>query len=287
MRSLHILFLISPLSHVAAQDCDPSDPFGANCDDSGPAIAIDGEQNLCNFILTACPGGFPAATDCVTNWCKTGCADPNNCCASSNPSSCFQSSSATPSSSEPSSGSDSGSDSDSEAQDPGVAECTSIADFVNYCQSATPGFTTLPNTAQASCFCFNENGSYNGTAWDDAATTCYAAMASQTGYPTSELSAYSATVVGACTKLVDAGVLSSAGVSSAGAAATAAPAASGSPSGSSTAAKTSSASSGANTGTTSPTATASSAKSGANKGSQGRGTLFGAILAVSCIFASL
>ena len=111
-------------------------------------------------------------------------------------------------------------------------------------------------------------------------------MASQTSYPTSELSAYSATVVGACTKLVDAGVLSSAGVSSAGAAATAAPAASGSPSGSSTAAKTSSASSGANTGTTSPTTTASSAKSGANKGSEGRGILFGAILAVSCIFAS-
>lgn len=111
-------------------------------------------------------------------------------------------------------------------------------------------------------------------------------MASQTSYNTSELNAYSAVVVGACTKFVDAGVLSSAGASSGGRAATAAPAGIGSPSGSSTATKTSSASLGATAGTKSPTATASSAKSGANKGLKGCGILLGAVLAVSCIFSS-
>ncbi len=279
MRSLQILFLvISPFSFVAAQDCDASDPFGPNCDDSAPAIAIDGAQNLCNYILTSCPGGFPAATECVNSWCQTGCADPSNCCSQSDPSSCFQSSSGTPSSSS--------SDSGSGDKDRGSAECTSVADFANYCESATPGFTTLPNTAQASCFCFNENGSYNGTAWHNAASTCYAAMASQTSISSSELSAYSAQVVGACTKFVDAGVLSSAGVSTGGAAATTSPTGGASSSSSSTATP-SSASSGAKAGTTSPTATASTAKSGANKRSKGSGILLGVVLAASCILASL
>ena len=279
MRSLHILFLISPLSLVVAQDCDASDPFGSDCDDSAPAIAIDGTLTLCNEILSSCPGGFPTATECVTDWCNLGCGDTNNCCSSSNPQSCFQSSSGTPSNSN--SGSGSG------AQNPGSPECTSLADFVSYCESATSGFTTLPNTAQASCFCFNENGSYNGTVWDNAASTCYAALASQTVYSSSVLSAYSANVVGACTKFVDAGVLSSAGVSTGGAAATPAPARGGSSSSSSLATKTSSASSGAKAGTTSPTATASTEKSGANKELQGCGILLGAVLAASCIFASL
>ena len=284
MRSLQILSLIiSPLSFVAAQDCDASDPFGPNCDNSAPAIAIDGAQNLCNYILTSCPGGFPAATDCVTNWCQTGCADPSNCCSQSDPSSCFQSSSGTPSSS----GSGSGSDSGSGDQDRGSAECTSVADFVNYCESATPGFTTLPNTAQASCFCFNENGSYNGTAWDNAASTCYAAMASQTSISSSELSAYSAQVVGACTKFVNAGVLSSAGVNTGEAVVTAALTGVASSSSSSTATPPSSALSGAKAGTTSPTATASTAKNGANKRSEGCGILLGAVLGASCILASL
>lgn len=275
MRSLHVLCLITPLSLVAAQDCDASDPFGTNCDDSAPAIAIDGAQALCSYILNSCPGGFPAATLCVTNWCQTGCADPNNCCSSSDPSTCFQSSSGTPQGS------------GSEPQNPGLAECTSVVDYVNYCESATPGFSTLPNTAQASCFCFNENGSYNGTAWDDAATSCYAAMGSQTSVSTSELSAYSANVVGACTKFVDAGVLSSAGVSSGGAAPTAAPAGSGSSTSSSTPTATSSASSGAQAGTPSPSATKSSAKSGASKRLGGCAVLLGAILAISCMVASL
>lgn len=277
MLSLHILLplLLSYLSLVAAQDCDGSDPFGDGCDDSAPAIAIDGTLTLCNEVLTSCPGGFPAAASCVTNYCQLGCGDTNNCCSSSNPSSCFQSSFGTTNSSS------SGSGSGSEAQDPGLAECTSVGDYISYCQTATPGFSTLPNTAQASCFCFNENGSYNGTAFDDAATSCYAAMATQTTYSTSELSAYSAIVVGACTKFVDAGVLSSAG-----AAATAAPGASSSSS-SSTATMASSASSGSQAGTTSPTTTASSAKSGANKGSEGCGILLGAFLAVSCVLASL
>ena len=268
MRSLHLLLLISFLSLVAAQACDASDPFGNGCDNSAPAIAIDGQIDLCSYVLNNCPGGFPAATFCVSNWCQSSCADPKNCCASSNPQSCFQSSS------------DNATGSGSEAQDP---ECISIGDYINYCESATPGFSTLPNTAQASCFCFNENGSYNGTAWDDAATTCYAAMATQTTYSTSVLSAYSADVVGACTKFVDAGVLSSAGVSSGGAAATAAPA----PAGSRSSSSSSSASSGSKAGTTSPTTTVSTAKSGANVGLKVCGTLLAVVQAVSCIFMSL
>ena len=124
--------------------------------------------------------------------------------------------------------------------------------------------------------------------WDDAATSCYAAMATQTSVSSSELSAYSADVVGACTKFVDAGVLSSAGVSSGGgeggASATPAPAGSGFSSSSSTAIQTSGASSGASGGTPSPTVTKGTSKSGVDKGVQGCGILLAAVLAVSCMF---
>jgi len=41
---------------VTGQGCDPSNPFGANCDSSPPAIAIDGQLHLCNMILNQCPG---------------------------------------------------------------------------------------------------------------------------------------------------------------------------------------------------------------------------------------
>lgn len=94
-------------------------------------------------------------------------------------------------------------------------------------------------------------------------------MASQTSISTRELSAYSAEVVGGVHELCGCG-----SAEQWGAAATAASAGSGSSSGSnSTATDTSSAS--------------SSAKSGANKGSEGCGILFGAVLAVSCVFVSL
>ncbi len=46
---------------VTGQGCDPSNPFGANCDSSPPVIAIDGQLHLCNMILNQCPGGFPAS----------------------------------------------------------------------------------------------------------------------------------------------------------------------------------------------------------------------------------
>ncbi|KAK4690645.1 hypothetical protein P7C71_g6191, partial [Lecanoromycetidae sp. Uapishka_2] len=196
-----------------------TDPFGPNCDDSGPAIAIDGLENLCTETLDECPGGFPAAAGCVQTWCHIGCSDPDNCCASSNAQSCFQSSSGTPSSG--SGNSNSGSGSGAAASLPAGADmCTSVLDQVSYCVSATPGFTTLPNSAQASCFCFNQDGSYNGTVWDMAASTCYQAMQSES-VSAAALSSYENAVVGACTKFVDAGVLSSAGVKTGAAAATA------------------------------------------------------------------
>lgn len=115
-------------------------------------------------------------------------------------------------------------------------------------------------------------------------------MATQTSYPASELSVYSADVVGACTKFVDAGVLSKWGVSKGGAVATAAPAGSASPSSSSTATETIIASPEPTEATTSPTSSTvfvSSGESGATMSSEGCGILLGAVLGVSCLFASL
>lgn len=74
----------------------------------------------------------------------------------------------------------------------------------------------MDNSAQASCICFNTDGSWNGTLWDNAATTCYQALSSAGSLNASVLSAYDSGVVGLCTKFVDAGILSSAGVSSSG-----------------------------------------------------------------------
>lgn len=112
-------------------------------------------------------------------------------------------------------------------------------------------------------------------------------MATQTGYPANELGAYSAELVGACTRFVGVGVLSGAEMSGGGAASMAAPAGRSSSSGSNTATQTSSVWSGVTAGTTSTTATASSAKNGANEGLEGCGRLLGAVVAISCIFAPL
>ena len=141
--------------------------------------------------MTLCPG-------CVTDWCKTGCADPNNCCRASDPGSCFQKASSSPS--QPV----------SSAPD-AAAQCTSNYKYVQACQSLTPGFDALPNSAQASCLCFNTNGSYNGTVWDDAASTCYAALKSVSAAQT-VLDQFSSADVDACTKFVDPKILSSAGI---------------------------------------------------------------------------
>lgn len=147
---------------------------------------------------------------CVYSWCKKFCADPSNCCQSSNPMSCFQSASGTTQSSGSNSNSKSGSGS---ATPEGSDQCVSVADHVSACETATPGFSTLPNAAQASCLCFNRGGSYDGTVWGNAAETCYAAMQSASASPTA-LSAYESNVVGACTKFVNGAVLISAGVKS-------------------------------------------------------------------------
>ena len=74
----------------------------------------------------------------------------------------------------------------------------------------------MANTAQASCICFNTDGSWNGTVWDNAATTYYQAISSAGNANASALSAYDSEVVGFCTKFVDAGILSSAGMSNGG-----------------------------------------------------------------------
>ena len=101
----------------------------------------------------------------------------------------------------------------------GASVCTVVANIASACESSTPGFSTLPNSQQASCLCFNDGGSgkYNGTAWDNAASTCYSAMMAES-VSQSRLDAYSGNVVGLCTRFVDPGVLSSASVSSGGSA---------------------------------------------------------------------
>ena len=93
------------------------------------------------------------------------------------------------------------------------AECSYISTQVDDCISSTSGFATLANSDQASCICFNADGSWNGTVWDNAATTCYQAISSAGSANASALNAYESGVVGLCTKFVDAGILSSAGVS--------------------------------------------------------------------------
>ncbi|KAF6235156.1 hypothetical protein HO173_006785 [Letharia columbiana] len=93
-------------------------------------------------------------------------------------------------------------------------ECSYISTQINDCVSSTSGFTTMANSEQASCICFNTDGSWNGTVWDNAATTCYQAISSAGSANASALSAYDSGVVGFCTKFVNAGILSSAGVSS-------------------------------------------------------------------------
>lgn len=186
-----------------------TDPF--SCGDDAPAIAAAGTEHFCAQILESCPGGFPAAQSCVTQYCQLGCLDTNGCCSSSDPQSCFESS-GTPSGSGAAAAS-------SSSLPPGADACTSLADQIDACESSTSGFSTLPNTQQASCICFNQDGSYNGTVWDMAASTCYQAMQSES-QSASVLSAYESQVVGACTKFVDAGVLSSAGVGAAAATST-------------------------------------------------------------------
>ena len=262
-----IPFILSLLPLLRAQECDPAQPLGPNCDSSAPGIAINGMLRMCSEILNSCPGGFPTSTSCVQDWCQTGCADDNHCCASSNAQSCFQGSP-----SAPKSGSGTGSNSGGagngggQSSPAGASMCTAVANIVSACESSTLGFTTLPNSQQASCLCFNDGGrgKYNGTFWDDAASTCYSALLAESASQ-SLLNAYSTNVVGACTRFVDAGVLSSAGVRTGGSTGgSATPAETGKSSSSSTSASgTASPTAGAQTGTSatvgSPTPTKSAA----------------------------
>ena len=101
----------------------------------------------------------------MKNWCDSNCADLDDCCSSENRLLCFQSSS----------------------NSSAFANCIYIVDRINSCISATTGFATLSMTDQASCFCFDGNGTYDGCSWDNAATKCYAAMSTQTTWSASQL----------------------------------------------------------------------------------------------------
>lgn len=199
------IYLISLyVLHTGAQDCDTCGSIPVN---------IDGADDVCSEILSSCPGGFPDEPNCRQQWCQLGCLDPGNCCASSASSqqSCFQQESTGSGS-----GSDSGSGSGSGSEPAG---CTPVENMLSDCESSTPGFLTLSSSAQVSCLCFNDGGSghWNGTVFDDAASTCYGALRSES-VNASALSVYQSENLGLCTRFVDAGVLSSAGVKTGGSA---------------------------------------------------------------------
>lgn len=230
------------------QSCDPSNLFGANCDTSGSAIAVGRLQALCAQVVNTCPGGFPAAVSCIGAWCQMGCTDPDKCCSSSDPQSCFQNSFGSTGSSsaefdnEPgiSTSLDSNSEMENEpathpilnnaaptiaptsttsgnynitiASGPSLdptAACKPYIQRLASCAEATPEHQ-LPLSDRASCYCFESDGSYNGKQADGIAFGCYQNMLSQT--LSDEASAFSQNAVDLCTRFVDAGVISSVGL---------------------------------------------------------------------------
>lgn len=243
-----VFISLSFLTIVFTQSCDPSNPFGANCDASGSAIAIGRLQALCAQVVNTCPIGFPAAVSCVGAWCQMGCTDPDRCCSASDPQSCFQNSfgSAGSSSAEfdsqPGISTSLGFNSEihsgpathsilSEAAptiaptsttignnnititsapslDP-TAACETYLQRLASCAEATPEHQ-LPLSDRASCYCFESDGSYNGKQADGVAFGCYQNMLSQT--LSDEASTFSQNAVDLCTRFVDAGVISSVGL---------------------------------------------------------------------------
>lgn len=112
-----------------------------------------------------------------------------------------------------------------------------------------------------------------------AASTCYQAMQSES-QSASVLSAYESQVVGACTKFVDAGVLSSAGVGAAAATSTSRTAV--------VAAKTTAATSGGQvTASTSSSAGPATATAKSDAVRTGLGMRFGWLLSGVCMFFGL
>ena len=229
---------------------------------------MDNQQASCDTLLN-CAGGFPASSDCVNDWCMCNCADPDNCCGAEPSESCFQSSSNSSSAFE---------------------SCAYVAGHINSCISATTGFATLSIRDQASCFCFDGSGTYDGYSWDNAATTCYAAMSTQTIWPDDQLNDYLDYYVGACTVYVDTSTLSDLATSSGGASATAASAASILSAGSITATTgtvpPTTTGPTAAAGTPSPRTTASSTNTGAKNGSERSALILGAFLIICCLIAS-
>ena len=275
LHLIHIILLISPLSLVAyAQVCDASDAL-YSCN----ATNIDSIQAECDTILN-CPGGFTASNCSVQDWCNSKCADPDNCCSSEDSSSCFQSS----------------------FNDSTFQKCAYVADQINSCISATTGFATLSITDQASCFCTDGYGTDEGSSWNDAATTCYAAMVTQTALPTSQLDDYLTYYVDACPTYVEISTISSTGsttvtktvsIPSGVTSGTVFPTTTGPTSGvtsgtvpPTTTGPTAAAGNPSPTTTTSSTST-SSTNTGAKNGSEGSGMILGAFLIICCLIASL
>ena len=74
--------------------------------------------------------------------------------------------------------------------------CETAAAIFSTCESAVPSFTALAVTAQAQCVCYDSNGIYDPTVFDEAANSCYSYLltASPTDAPD-----YSSQVIGLCT----------------------------------------------------------------------------------------
>jgi hypothetical protein len=80
--------------------------------------------------------------------------------------------------------------------DPNFAGCQTAAAVVSSCESATPGFATMPSSAQASCVCYDTSGNYLPNVFDGAALSCYNYLATANA---TEAAAYNTDVVGFCT----------------------------------------------------------------------------------------
>lgn len=83
----------------------------------------------------------------------------------------------------------------------GPNACDTAFTSILSCSIATPSFEDHPLSVQASCYCFDGNGRYNGDLWDGVARDCFAVMHSRS--IASELISAFEPNVDLCTKSVD------------------------------------------------------------------------------------
>jgi len=70
------------------------------------------------------------------------------------------------------------------APDPNFTACSAALDAITICESATPGFSNLANSDEASCLCYDSTTSWDPLAFDDPWSSCiaWASTADTTAY---------------------------------------------------------------------------------------------------------